>query len=242
MSDTSGEVLERYFEIHGSHLSGHTDRSEWFATYVRKNYLSYLPAQDGLVLEFGCGDGYVLNALKQAGYGNLEGIDVSPEFVAIAQKRTGITKISTANVFDFLPDKTSTYSAIISKAVVEHIEKERLSQLIKLSHQALKPGGVFIVDVPNMDWICASHERYMDITHQNGFTRESLESVLRLAFEQVSILPAERVFPMSVKSYIKTSILKPVVTWAVRQIYNVFGDGEASTWFEHRAIIGIATK
>lgn len=240
--NTSNSVLNRYYEVHGSHLSGKCDRSEWFTDYVDYNYIPYLRSKKGRILEFGCGDGYVLEALQRFGFDNLEGIDISPEYAEISKERVAIKNIFVANVFDYLKDKTGLYNAIISKAVLEHLQKEKLSLLISMIYDALEPGGVFIVDVPNMDWICASHERYMDITHHNGFTPESLESVLRLAFKDVKIFPSMRTFPISLRAKFRVNVLKPIAIWGIRQMFRALGNGEASTWFEHRSIIGVAVK
>ncbi len=44
-----------------------------------------------------------------------------------------------------------------------------------------------MIDVPNMDWIWASHVRYMDFTHECGFTEESLIEVLKPQFQNIQI-------------------------------------------------------
>ena len=43
-------------------------------------------------------------------------------------------------------------------------------------------GGIAIIDVPNMDWFWNGHERYMDFTHEVGFTPESLEQICNKVF------------------------------------------------------------
>jgi hypothetical protein len=50
-----------------------------------------------------------------------------------------------------------------------------------------RAGGIVVIDVPNMDWLFAFHERYMDFTHEVGFTKESLLQVMREVFDDVSI-------------------------------------------------------
>ena len=52
--------------------------------------------------------------------------------------------------------------------------KDRVLPLLEKISSSLKPDGMAIIDVPNMDWILGQHERYMDFTHEVGFTRESL--------------------------------------------------------------------
>lgn len=71
---------------------------------------------------------------------------------------------------------------IFSKAVFEHIRKERILELFEKCKYALTNGGILIVEVPNMDWIYASHERYMDFTHEVGFNKDSLGQIARSVF------------------------------------------------------------
>lgn len=73
------------------------------------------------------------------------------------------------------------------RAVLEHISKDKVVDLLCLIKESLKIDGIVIIDVPNMDWILASHERYMDFTHQIGFTPDSLCQVMREVFGNVIV-------------------------------------------------------
>ena len=58
-------------------------------------------------------------------------------------------------------------------------------------HAALRAGGAVLIDVPNMDWLFAGHERYMDFTHELGFTQESLSQLLGGVFSEVVVRPVD---------------------------------------------------
>jgi len=45
--------------------------------------------------------------------------------------------------------------------------------------------------VPNMDWLFVGHERYMDFTHEVGYTQESLVQVMSTVFSSVQVLPLD---------------------------------------------------
>ena len=66
---------------------------------------------------------------------------------------------------------------------MEHIEKNRILEFLELVNNSLIEGGIALIEVPNMDWIWASHERYMDFTHEVGFTKESLRQIMRNFFD-----------------------------------------------------------
>jgi SAM-dependent methyltransferase len=168
----------------------------WFASYVRANYLPHLKQLDpgtAEVLEIGCNKGYLLAALKAAGFHCLQGIDLSPDDLRIARKLVPGVDFQDADGFDYLAVRPQRYDLIIVKAVLEHVPKDRVLPLLGLTASALKPRGMLVLDVPNMDWLFASHERYMDFTHEVGFTKESLRQILGTVFPRVDVIPVDAV-------------------------------------------------
>ena len=91
------------------------------------------------------------------------------------------------DAFEFLIDSEEKYDVIYMRAVFEHIDKDRIIELLRLINERLTIDGKVLIEVPNMDWIWASHERYMDFTHEVGFTRESLGQVMRNVFVDVQV-------------------------------------------------------
>lgn len=96
-------------------------------------------------LEVGCGNGIVLKKLKNEGYSNLHGVDVSTLFVKTAKKK-GIADIYKYDGIN-LPFNDSEFDIISSFNVLEHTtepEKYLASQIKKL-----KQNGYLIVACPN---------------------------------------------------------------------------------------------
>jgi hypothetical protein len=59
-------------------------------------------------------------------------------------------------------------------------------------HQALQPGGKLIITTGNMACFTGLFSRYMDFTHETGFTETSLKQVLMLAgFTDIKYEPDE---------------------------------------------------
>lgn len=190
--DYRRQLLARY-DLHVARLDP-DDRAklEWFATYARANYLPHLGRLDttsSRVLEIGCSKGYLLKVLSDLGFQHVYGVDASPGDVAIARRMVPSADIECADAATYL-SRGRAYNAILLKAVLEHIPKGEVLPLLNTIAESLSPNGLLIVDVPNMDWLFAGHERYMDFTHEVGFTRESLLQTIS------TVLPEAEVFPV----------------------------------------------
>lgn len=197
---TQEKILDQYKEIRGDFLDAKDEilRQEFFDNLINYNYLKHIKQyMDYKILEIGCNKGYMLKSLQNLGFTNLYGIDLSDSDLLIAKNRTGLDTLKQENVFDNL--KYNKYDLILCKDVMEHIQKDRQEEFVSHIYNALSQGGVAIIQVPNMDWILSNHERYMDFTHEIGYTRESLADIFRLYFMKVDIYPASYIFKNSKK-------------------------------------------
>lgn len=239
------KIFNKYYSVHGKFLEKNVEiKQRWFNNLCEANYASHLPipGTGARILELGCGRGYILKWIQERGLSNIEGVDLSPVDVEFAKKHVGIDNIYCADSFEYLQKKECIYDCIIGKDIFEHIEKTRLDEFLGLIKIALKAEGKIILQVPNMDWVMAQHERYMDLTHEVGFTRESFGDVLRLYFDDVNIYPVTYEFPQSLKSQLRIRLLRSVVVKLVRLLFKLLGEGAPETWFEYREIMGIAKK
>jgi 2-polyprenyl-3-methyl-5-hydroxy-6-metoxy-1,4-benzoquinol methylase len=161
---------------------------------------SVMPVEkDAPILEIGCGAGHFLYYLKKRGYLNFLGIDISESQVKFCSE-TITPNVKHADVFEFLADKRNSYTVISSSDVIEHIPKEQVIPFLKQIYQALKPGGILLLKLPNMSNPFSLDSRYRDFTHECGFTEESMYQVLYMAgFQSISLYPSH-VFGNSLKS------------------------------------------
>lgn len=139
------------------------------------------------ILEIGCSSGAELKALYEDGFNNLTGIDMDPAAIDLARKRNGNIVFFSGDAKEFLKKSVEKWDFIYSVAVFEHIEKKDVIDMIKLIKEHLTEEGSMLIGVPNMQWIYASYERYMDFTHENGFTEDSLIEVLKTHFDKIKI-------------------------------------------------------
>ncbi len=238
-------LFKTYQRTHGRYVdSVDSIHSEWFLEYIKANYLKHINSlnrNSAQILEIGCSKGYLLASLASFGFTRLSGVDLSPDDVEIARKRVPIAIISCEDALQYLEDHKSTCDVIILKAVLEHTPKESIMTFFKRIQDSLKSGGIVIIDVPNMDWLFAQHERYMDFTHEVGFTRESLAQVMRNVFSNVVVYRAVSPGPKNIRSKIITlarTALVGIVTCALK----VLGEGADDVWWQSRSIIGVGKK
>jgi len=238
------KIFNNYYKIHGKFLDGQINNNlqKWFNSVCDNSYLDHLPSRQSQILEIGCGKGYILKWLKNNNFTKIEGVDLSPEDVKIAKEYVGINNIYYGDVFNYLSNKKSTYDCILGKDILEHIEKNKLEEFLNIIKDALKPGGKVIFQVPNMDWIMASHERYMDLTHEIGFIKESLAQLLRLYFVSVEIYPVEYNFSSNIIGKFTFKFINPIVVNLTRLWLKILGAGAGDCWFEYREILGVGKK
>lgn len=150
--------------------------------YLRALVRRHFPAdRNARILDLGCGHGALLYVLHAAGYTQATGVDRSSEQVAAA-RRLGIAGVSEGDVLETLagtPD--GSLDVVVAFDLIEHFAKAELMPLVDEVHRVLRPGGVWIVHVPNAEGPFGAHSRYADFTHEVAFDRFSLAQLFRAA-------------------------------------------------------------
>ncbi len=131
--------------------------------------------RDSRCLDIACGAGMFLHYLKERGYRNITGVDISAEQVALAKQVCGTVFECDAN--EFLADGKK-FDLITILSFIEHLTRDEAMDFLDNVHRALSPGGRVILVTPNADSPFASHMRYGDLTHEVIYKRSSLSSLL----------------------------------------------------------------
>ena len=236
------KLFSNYYRSHVSHLDSGDSRPklEWFRKYVQSNYLPFLesyPRSETKILEIGCNQGFLISALTSLGFRTLKGIDLSPDDIEVARRLVPDAEVLCVDAESHLERHIDAYDCIILKAVLEHISKEKVISFLERIRNSLKQDGMVIIDVPNMDWLMAQHERYMDFTHEVGFTRESLAQIMRNVFKEVKIVKGQ-----AVEESRKLQIVRPVVVKCINFVFRILGEGLSETWWDCRSIIAVSRK
>jgi len=179
----SNEVRARLYEHYVSSqqarppadLSGLAARAPYLERLIRRHFPS---DRDAAVLDLGCGYGGLLHVARAAGYTQLRGIDISTEQVEAA-RRLGIEGVTQGDLLPSLEAiAPASLDVVCAFDVLEHFGKDEMLPLVDSVHRVLRPGGRWIVHVPNGESPFFGAIRYGDLTHEVAFTRRSIAQLL----------------------------------------------------------------
>ena len=136
------------------------------------------------VLEVGCGDGFFLNALAEAG-AVAHGVEPSAVQRRVAESRGLAVEDGVLSQGRCLA--TGPFDAFVTRQVLEHVDDIR--DFLLTVRANLATGAAGLVEVPNLDTL-VSGKRFFDFIpeHVNYFSPRSLRLALELAgFETVGL-------------------------------------------------------
>ncbi len=143
---------------------------EWAGYLVE--LLKEYGAEDGLVLDLGCGTGSMTQLLAEAGY-DMIGADNSEEMLEMAMEKRAAAGL---DILYLLQDMREfelygTVRAVVSicDSMNYILEPEDLVQVFRLVNNYLDPGGVFIFDL-NTEY------KYREFMGENTFAEDREES------------------------------------------------------------------
>jgi 2-polyprenyl-3-methyl-5-hydroxy-6-metoxy-1,4-benzoquinol methylase len=225
------EIWARYQEVHAGHVEDYASRGPWMREYARLNVVPHFPPDARNVLEIACGNGDLLHALRRLGF-YVTGTDLCPANV----ERT--SHVYLRDVFKQPLD--ARFDAIVAMGIIEHLPKDELLPALRACASMLKPGGTVQFHTQNMDAAIGVHYRYLDITHELGFTHESLAQVGRVVFPHVYVAPM--VYPPDTTPGWKAAVLK----WASARYRNLYrwhlkllGTPVIDTWYDKVGLVGV---
>lgn len=212
----------------------------------RKIYLvnlinKYFPAdKSSQILDLGCGYGALLHVAGKMGYVNCRGVDISPEMVALAQKLS--VDIIQEDIFKALEEEADeSLDFVISIDVIEHLTKNELVSFAMLVKQKLRNSGKWLIHCPNAESPFGAHIRYSDYTHEQAFTRISINQLFKsIGFSKVLSFE-DKPIPKNLKGIIRA------LGWsAIRLFWRMYlaietGDGGSHRIFSQN-FISVAYK
>jgi ubiquinone/menaquinone biosynthesis C-methylase UbiE len=131
---------------------------------------TYAKTQNATILDVGCGTGAVLSELESRGHAI--GIDLSHDALTFSNDR-GLNHLVYANA-EQLPFVDNLFDAVVSLDTIEHVPDHESA--IAEIFRTLKPGGVFVMNVPAFNWLWGPHD--IALMHQRRYTRQQVKSLL----------------------------------------------------------------
>lgn len=93
-------------------------------------------------LDIGCGRGFLLNHLADAGLENLTGMDVYEDVV------TDRFRFARGDVTQRLPFEDGEFECVVAGEIIEHVPDP--DSLLREIRRVLTPGGTLVISTPNM--------------------------------------------------------------------------------------------
>ena len=184
-SECLSPYRQRLYERYATHWQEGTQnldaaRLQRHARAYQYYFRGWLPQNfEAAIMDVGCGRGILLAFFRARGYGNVQGIDVSPEQVELARRMT--LEVHEGEAIGFLETCPGMFDLLTGLDILEHFHKPEVIRFLEAARTALKPGGRLILQTPNADSPCGGMHRYNDFTHEVGFNPNSLSRLLRIA-------------------------------------------------------------
>lgn len=152
-------------------------KTHWWLLKRRElivEWLSQFP-KDAAILDVGCSSGVLLTDLRNNGFRNLSGIDVSESAIALAREHghESVQVMDGSNI-NFKP---ATFDVIIASDCLEHIEQDEVA--LDNWRRILKPGGTLILFVPAYMFLWSAHD--VENHHCRRYSSRQLVSRIRSA-------------------------------------------------------------
>ncbi len=154
---------------------------------------------DQQVLEIGCGRGDFLKRLKDRGQGGVFGIEMNETAAQYAREHHGLN-VFTGSLAGFQRQHQQKFDVVCSFQVLEHVAEPGV--FIREALDMLKPGGLFIIGVPNNDAVIVKDEpnNILDFPphHMGWWNARSLKALCsRFSLDLVTLqkepLPKDRI-------------------------------------------------
>lgn len=183
--------------------------------YLRRLIQQHFPKdRQSVILDVGCGHGALLYALREAGYVHARGVNGSAE-QAQAAKRLGIAGVEREKAMPALASIVdASLDVVVAFDVIEHFTKDELVSLIDEVRRVLHPAGYWILHVSDGESPFFARIRYGDFTHEQAFTRISLDQLLRAIGLRSVACFEDRPVPHGVLSVIREELWS-LIRWGL---------------------------
>lgn len=150
----SSKEIESYYDGHSREVQERVGINRRHRHIIRRFKATGLE-RDHHVLEIGCGIGQLTGLIAPlVSDGGVLGVDISPNAIALARKRSEGRRNVTLAVDDmsaFVSDRR--FDRILLPDVLEHIPEETHDRLFLTMVEHLAPSGLICIHIPDPDWI-----------------------------------------------------------------------------------------
>lgn len=120
-------------------------------------FITRYTTRPGRMLDLGCGDGTVLWLARQDGW-DVEGVELFPEHAKLVRETLGLN-VETSDITAYT-GVDEAWDCVVLTHVLEHLPNP-VGALAKI-RRLLKPGGIGVLEFPNIDAFDARLRRLLD--------------------------------------------------------------------------------
>jgi SAM-dependent methyltransferase len=160
----------------------------WWYRSLHKRVLDSLSAircpADAAILDAGCGTGGLMQVLRKRGFRNVRGFDLSTDALEICGER-GL-EVRKGDITQIDGVYGESFDAVISNDVLCYLDEAQTLSTIGKVHSVLKPGGVFMGNLPAFRAFGGIHDISVGIRRRTT-RKEFMKSVDPGQFEALSM-------------------------------------------------------
>jgi len=129
-------------------------------------FASICPDRSGAIVDIGCGTGLVGVELKQFGFSNIDGLDISPEMMAIAAEKSVYQRLITGdmNIGVSVPDGHYDAAICVGSFAPGHLAPSCLPEIIRL----VKPGAPIVIFMNAAPYQAENYEDHIRALETKG--------------------------------------------------------------------------
>ena len=212
---TNEDLHEFYENYHTNHLKHAVNELPFRFAYWKHRIQKFLPSnKSAAVLDLGCGTGDFLLFLKNQGFTNLSGVEYSEEMKAMSEQTAGGIRIVYHDATAYLKETEKRYDFILCAHLLEHFEKSKVLETIKLAREKLNTGGRLVLYTPNFASPFGLMIAFGDFTHITHFSGIAMAQLANMSSFEIDYIggngPVPFGFAGTLKSLLWRLILKPI--------------------------------
>ncbi len=170
--------MKEVFDSYIDNAFGEYKQAHFKIRQFEINYRKFFPVdKKAAVLDIGIGRGEMLSCMKNWGYENYLGIDISLSTIRFC-KSINLNCELVDDPIKWLCVNNERFELITLLDVLEHVKKEETISFLRALYVSLRHSGILIIQVPNLQAPDGQLHRYNDITHEVGYIEHSLKQVL----------------------------------------------------------------